>query len=281
MLVGWRFCMVLLQLLRPCFPLARQYIASATGVTPPLLRTSSSEVAVPLGEVYKSQRSKLESCIDRCNIEGGRQEACEGPSKNSSLQVFRLYEPWDLAQESTNCADSEQDLVKNYIIWKAWLSREKVPVAVGLLGVIQLCPIESDNVPQMFRQMHQQNLMKRHRERHKKHNKQQHDKQRKKYKTQIFRISCELIRSHQQLPNRYHAQDGLIASPHKPTLLYLDLAKRALCNEMSSLLAEQKGHAFLWKQLLERFAEGFNCFNRFNAFPSNFYFVDSMTPWKL
>lgn len=131
------------------------------------------------------------------------------------------------------------------------------------------------------RQMHQQNLMKRHRERHKKHNKQQHDKQRKKYKTQIFRISCELIRSHEQLPNRYHAQDGLIASPHKPTLLYLDLAKRALCNEMSSLLAEQKGHAFLWKQLLERFAEGFNCFNRFNAFPSNFYFVDSMTPWKL
>ena len=129
--------------------------------------------------------------------------------------------------------------------------------------------------------MHQQNLMKRHRERHKKHNKQQHDKQRKKYKTQIFRISCELIRSHEQLPNRYHAQDGLIASPHKPTLLYLDLAKRALCNEMSSLLAEQKGHAFLWKQLLERFAEGFNCFNRFNAFPSNFYFVDSMTPWKL
>jgi len=121
----------------------------------------------------------------------------------------------------------------------------KVPVAVGLLGVIQLCPIESDNVPQMFRQMHQQNLMKRHRERHKKHNRQQHDKQRKKYKTQIFRISCELIRSHEQLPNRYHAQDGLIASPHKPTLLYLDLAKRALCNEMSSLLAEQKGHAFL------------------------------------
>eukprot|EP00434_Breviolum_minutum_P006696 symbB.v1.2.005911.t1/scaffold347.1/size224350/6 len=29
-------------------------------------------------------------------------------------------------------------------------------------------------------------------------------------------------------------KDGLIASPHKPTLLYLDLAKRALCNEMSS-----------------------------------------------
>ena len=119
----------------------------------------------------------------------------------------------------------------------------KSPSGSWAVGVIQLCPIESENVPQMFRQMHQQNLMKPHRERHKKHNKQQHDKQRKKkYKTQIFRISCELMRSHEQLPNRYHAQDGLIASPHKPTLLYLDLAKRALCNEMSSLLAEQKGH---------------------------------------
>lgn len=84
----------------------------------------------------------------------------------------------------TNCAYSEQDLVKNYVIWKAWLSREKVPVAGGrclgswAVGVIQLCPIESDNVPQMFRQMHQQNLMKRHRERHKKHSEEQHDKQR-------------------------------------------------------------------------------------------------------